>query len=236
MVRRKADKRIDADTLHKKLAAILDNPRMDSGINLREDTAKEEDTTMTAIMRLATAEDAAKVLAIYAPIVRETAISFEYEVPDEGEIRKRIVSKLEHHPWLVMEDGDRMLGYAYAGRWRDRAAYDWTVETTIYVSADARRSGIGRKLYHALFAALRLQGFVEAVAGATLPNEGSVGLHRAVGFRDMGVKRNAGYKFGRWYDVAFFERSLQPAPASPAPTKSVYELINTPAWQALLNR
>jgi len=189
---------------------------------------------MSSVIRLATEADAPRILEIYAPIVRETAISFEYEVPSEDEMRKRIRSKLEHHPWLVMEREGMLLGYAYAGRWRDRAAYDWTVETTIYVNSQARRGGVGRRLYEVLFGVLRLQGFVEAVAGATLPNEGSVGLHRAVGFQDMGVKRNAGYKFGQWHDVAFFEFSLQAAPAVPVPTRDVASLVGTTEWEQIV--
>src|SRR5258705_5954762 len=107
---------------------------------------------MSATMRLVTEVDAPHILEIYAPIVLETAISFEYDVPGEDEMRQRIRSKLEHgYPWLVMEREGILLGYAYAGRWRDRAAYDWTVETTIYVNAATRRGGIGRRLYGALF-------------------------------------------------------------------------------------
>ena len=172
---------------------------------------------MTAIIRLATEDDAPSILEIYAPIVRETPISFEYDVPTEAEMRGRIRSKLEHYPWLVMENEGELMGYAYAGRWRDRAAYDWSVETTVYVSAKARRGGVGRTLYNALFEALREQGFVLAVAGITLPNAGSVGLHEAVGFMAMGVARNAGYKFGRWHDIGFWQLQLQDPPDDPKP-------------------
>ncbi len=186
---------------------------------------------MTVTMRLVTEADAPRILEIYAPIVRETTISFEYDVPDEHEMRQRIRSKLEHgYPWLVMEREDLLLGYAYAGRWRDRAAYDWTVETTVYVNSAARRGGVGRTLYKALFDLLRLQGFVQAVAGVTLPNDASVGLHQAVGFIPTGTTHNAGYKFGRWNDVAFFEMSIQPAPETPTKTKDVHEV-----WGAGIN-
>ncbi len=181
-------------------------------------------------LRLATEDDAPAILEIYAPIVRETVISFEYEVPSEEEMRGRIRSKLAHYPWLVMEREEMLLGYAYAGRWRDRAAYDWTVETTVYVNAAVRRGGIGRTLYGALFKALRLQGFVQAVAGVTLPNDASMGLHQAVGFVPTGVTHNAGYKFGGWHGVAFFEMSLQPPPDVPKPTLDVGALD----WKAIL--
>lgn len=186
---------------------------------------------MLGTMRLASGADAPRILEIYAPIVRETTISFEYEVPDADEMRQRIRGKLEHgYPWLVMENDQMLLGYAYAGRWRDRAAYDWTVETTVYVNAAARRGGVGRALYGTLFNLLRAQGFVQAVAGVTLPNEGSVGLHEAVGFISTGVTHHAGYKFGQWWDVGFFEMNLQPPPDVPAPTRDVAAVD----WQAIV--
>ena len=191
---------------------------------------------MSATIRLVTEDDAPRILEIYAPIVRETVISFEYEVPSEDEMRQRIRGKLEHgYPWLVMERDDLLLGYAYAGRWRDRAAYDWTVETTIYVNSAARRGGVGRTLYKALFDVLRLQGFVQAVAGVTLPNDASVGLHQAVGFIPTGTTNNAGYKFGGWYGVAFFEMTLQTPPDVPEPTRDVARLVGTEAWKAIVS-
>jgi len=189
---------------------------------------------MMTVMRLVREADAPRILEIYAPIVRETTISFEYEVPGEDEMRQRIRGKLEHgYPWLVMERDDLLLGYAYAGRWRDRAAYDWTVETTVYVNAAARRGGVGRKLYETLFEVLRLQGFVQAVAGVTLPNDGSVGLHQAVGFVPTGVTHNAGYKFNKWNDVAFFELTLQTPPDVPTPTRDVASLVGSSEWAAI---
>lgn len=192
---------------------------------------------MNPIIRLATEDDAPKILEIYAPIVRETVISFEYEVPSEAEMRGRIRAKLDHdYPWLVMERDGLMLGYVYAGRWRDRAAYDWTVETTVYVNSNARRGGIGRTLYNTLFTVLRVQGFVQAVAGVTLPNDPSVGLHEAVGFVSTGVTHNAGYKFGNWYGVGFFEMALQPPPKVPVPTLPIADVVQTAEWQAIVGR
>lgn len=204
---------------------------------MRDDSANifRKDFIMNATIRLATEDDAPKILEIYAPIVRETVISFEYNVPDEAEMRGRIRSKLDHqYPWLVMEREGEMLGYVYAGRWRDRAAYDWTVETTVYVNSAARRGGIGRRLYKALFDVLRLQGFVQAVAGVTLPNDPSVGLHEAVGFMPTGVTNNAGYKFGHWHGVAFFEMNLQPPPDFPVPTRHLADVVGTAEWDAVV--
>ncbi len=191
---------------------------------------------MAASIRLVTEADTHDILEIYAPIVKETAISFEYEVPDEHEMRQRIRSKLVHYPWLVMERNGEMLGYAYAGRWRERAAYNWSVETTVYVSSNARRGGVGKALYTTLFDVLRLQGFVLAVAGVTLPNDASMGLHLAMGFMPTGVNHTAGYKFGRWHDIAFFEMTLQSPPDEPSPTRNVNALVGTAAWESILNK
>ncbi len=144
-------------------------------------------------VRLATPADAAAVAAIYAPVVRDTAISFEAEPPDAAEFVRRMEATLPARPWLVAEDGGRVVGYAYAGPHRARAAYGWSVEPSVYVDAGARGRGVGRALYGALLAVLRAQGFANAYAGVTLPNEASVGLHRAFGFEDVAVYRRVGY-------------------------------------------
>ena len=154
-------------------------------------------------IRLATARDAAPVAAIYAPNVTETVISFESEPPDEASMRRRIEATLGRYPWLVCERWGRVLGYAYAGAHGSRAAYRWSVDVSVYVHAEAHRTGVGRALYASLFAALRLQGFYNAYAGATLPNPASVGLHEAMGFRPVGVVIGAmcGIMFGGVYAV-----------------------------------
>jgi phosphinothricin acetyltransferase len=132
---------------------------------------------VTAVIRLATAHDALGIQAIYAPIVRDTAISFDVEPPTVEEMRQRIISTLAYWPWLVCDrDGD-ILGYVYASQHRTRQAYQWSVDVSVYVHAAARRSGVGRGLYRSLFALLTLQGFYQAYAGITLPNPASVGLH-----------------------------------------------------------
>jgi len=186
-------------------------------------------------IRLATAGDAPAVHAIYAPIVQETAISFEYEIPPVDEIRQRILSKAPTYPWLVLEHNDSILGYAYGGRWRDRAAYSWSVEVTVYVIAPVTRAGVGRALYTSLQAVLRLQGFNMAYAGITLPNAGSVGLHEAVGFRYVGTYSRAGYKFGTWHDVGWWQIELNPPAIDPQPTQPLPALIATPAWDTAVS-
>ena len=165
---------------------------------------------MAATIRLATPADGAAVAAIYAPVVRDTAISFEVDPPDAREMAARIATTLPARPWLVAEADGRVVGYAYAGAHRARAAYDWSVEPSVYLAEGARGRGLGRALYTALFAVLRAQGFASAYAGATLPNDASVGLHRAMGFETVGVYRRAGFKHGRWHDVWWGGLDLMP--------------------------
>ncbi len=165
---------------------------------------------MPATLRLATPDDAPGMLAIYGPIVRDTATSFETDVPTAAEFAARIADTLPHRPWLVAVDRARVLGYAYAGSHRARAAYGWSVEPSIYVSSAARRRGVARALYTALFAALRAQGFANAYAGITLPNAGSVALHERFGFAPVGVYPRIGFKHGRWHDVGWWRLDLAP--------------------------
>jgi L-amino acid N-acyltransferase YncA len=172
---------------------------------------------MERTIRLATEDDAGQILAIYAPIVRETPISFEVEPPTVAAMRQRISDTLACFPWLVCEGAGELLGYAYGSRHRGRAAYDWSAEVSVYVHASARRSGVGRDLYRTLFEILRLQGFCNALAGATLPNPASVGLHESLGFQPVGIYRSVGYKFGAWHDVGWWQLSLRPHTACPAP-------------------
>jgi len=161
-------------------------------------------------IRVATADDAAEIAAIYGPIVRRTTISFEFEAPTVDEMRARIGKTLQRWPWLVSLDRDGVVdGYVYANAHRDRAAYQWSVDVSAYVREDARRSGLGRRLYGVLFEELRRLGYCQAFAGIALPNAASVGLHEALGFTPIGVYRNVGFKFGQWRDVGWWQKSLQ---------------------------
>jgi phosphinothricin acetyltransferase len=169
-----------------------------------------------AAIRLAAAADAAAVAAVYAPYVRDTVITFEIEPPDAAEMGRRLAAVGERFPWLVACDGAGLLGYAYAGEHRSRAAYRWDVDVAVYLLPRAHRRGIGRALYARLFALLRLQGYVNAYAGITLPNAASVGLHEALGFVPVGVYRGVGHKCGAWHDVGWWALRLQAPPASPA--------------------
>lgn len=160
-------------------------------------------------IRLAVADDAAQIAAIYAPIVRDTVISAEERPPSADEMRERIQKTLEWWPWLVADSGGMVLGYVYAGRHRERAAYRWSVDVTAYVAESSRRTGIARTLYASLFRLLAKQRYYRAYAGITLPNEASVALHRAVGFEPVGVYRGVAFKLGRWCDVSWWQRSLR---------------------------
>ncbi len=172
-------------------------------------------------IRDATPDDAAAILAIYAPIVIETSISFELEPPTEADMRARIAATSAILPWLVLDDAagsGSVAGYAYAGRHRERAAYRWSVDTTAYVRQDLRGQGIGKALYLALFDRLVALGYYQAFAGIALPNDASVSLHEAVGFEALGIYRRVGFKLGAWRDVGWWQKELQPLSPSDTPT------------------
>jgi len=169
------------------------------------------------VIRAAKTGDAAAIAAIYAPFVAETVVSFELTAPDAGEIARRMAAGIATHPWLVAEDAGAVAGYAYAGRFNARAAYDWSAEVTIYLAPDYRRRGLGRRLYDALFRLLRRQGFHSLFALIALPNEASLGLHRACGMREIGVYREVGCKFGQWRDVLSMGMTLNEARAPARP-------------------
>ena len=191
---------------------------------------------MPATLRLARTSDAAALLAIYAPIVRETAISFEIEVPTEDAFRARIGQTLEWHPWLACEVDGKMAGYAYAGPHRLRAAYQWATEPSVYVHPDCQRKGVARALYTALFGMLQLQGFCQAYAGIVLPNAASTRLHESLGFKPVGVYRSVGYKLGQWHDVAWWQRPLQPDLSTPPRLRTPGEVADQPAWSNALEQ
>ena len=175
-------------------------------------------------LRAATLRDAAAIAEIYAPFVAGSAVSFETEPPGEAAIRARIEAGGELYPWLVAEAEDKsLLGYAYAARFRDRPAYRFTVETSVYLRHDASGRGLGRRLYEPLLAMLVDQGFTQAIAAITLPNEASVRLHERLGFAPAGIYRQVGWKLGQWHDVGLWQRALAPAtdpPEEPRPHRA----------------
>jgi phosphinothricin acetyltransferase len=165
--------------------------------------------TAPFVIRAASETDAPALLAIYAPFVERTAVSFETVVPSVEEFAARVRKCTAQWAWLVAEHDGRCLGYAYASMHRERAAYRWSAETSAYVDSSAQRRGVGKALYLALFDALIAKGYCNAYAGMTLPNDASVALHRRVGFEPIGVFRRVGYKFGAWHDVAWAQRKLR---------------------------
>jgi phosphinothricin acetyltransferase len=172
---------------------------------------------MPPLIRLASAQDAEQIQAIYAPNVRHTAISFEIEPPAVHEMQQRMNKTLEHWPWVVCEQRGQIQGYAYASSHRTRAAYQWSVDVSVYVHTAARRAGVGRAVYSSLFHLLMLQGFYNAYAGITLPNPASVGLHESLGFQPVGVYRMVGYKLGAWHDVGWWQLALRERSTPPEP-------------------
>ena len=186
------------------------------------------------MIRIARAEDAAEVAAIYAPFVTDSATSFEYSPPDAAEMAARIASALAYAPYLVSEARDGILGFAYASKHRDRAAYQWSVDVSVYIHERARRQGVGRALYTSLFALLRLQGFYTAHAGISLPNPASVGLHEALGFQPVGVYRSVGFKRGAWHDVGWWQLPLRERTGTPAPPRSLADAQQDPEWERAL--
>jgi phosphinothricin acetyltransferase len=178
--------------------------------------------------------DSAQIAAIYAHFVTNTPVSFESVAPDSTEIARRIEESAPEFPWLVCDAGGTVAGYAYASRHRARFHYQWSVDVSVYVHDSYRRRGIGRALYAALLEILSLQGFVMAHAGITLPNEGSVALHESVGFRQIGIYRNIGFKLGSWHDVGWWQLQLGVPRAEPLPPLPHSSVKDSAAWLGAL--
>jgi L-amino acid N-acyltransferase YncA len=172
----------------------------------------------------ATEDHAESILEIYGPIVRDTAISFEDEVPSVDEMRRRIRDTLATYPWLVGEEDGELLGYGYAGPLRSRAAYRWSAEVSMYIRTEARGRGVGTAIGMEMTEILLRMGVVNLFGGTTLPNPASEAIYRASGFERVGVWRNAGYKLGRWHDVGWFQRAIREGDADPPPFTPFSEL------------
>ena len=189
---------------------------------------------MATQIRLAHDTDVEAIAAIYRPVVETTAISFETVPPDREEMARRITETIRSYPWLVCELGGHVAGYAYATRHRVRAAYQWSVDTSVYVDTKYRRCGVGRGLYVSLFGILSAQGFFNAYAGIALPNPASVALHESVGFKALGVYQRVGYKLGAWHDIGWWQVHLKGHEESPMEPLDLAAVRGRPEWQALL--
>jgi L-amino acid N-acyltransferase YncA len=158
---------------------------------------------------------------IYAPFVQDGFVTFETQVPEVEDFEKRIAHYTERYPWLVMEEDGVVLGYAYASAYRERVAYQWVVECSVYVHGDHQKKGIAAKLYEALFDLLRLQGLYKVYAVITVPNPQSVGFHERMGFTWFATYENVGYKAGKWCDVGWWQLTLtepdNSIPSAPIP-------------------
>jgi L-amino acid N-acyltransferase YncA len=173
-------------------------------------------TAPETAIRIAGTADAARIAEIYAPYVRDTAISFETAPPTAGMMAERISTTLAMYPWLVADTAGETTGFAYAGKHRDRPGYRWSVETTVYVSSAIRHKGIGRALYGSLLQMLKGQGFRSAFAEIVLPNPASVRLHKGLGFMPIGVHPEVGFKLGRWQDIGYWRVPLADCDGEPA--------------------
>ena len=172
------------------------------------------------MIRPATPEDAAAVLAIYAPEVRSSVATFELDPPSPEEMRSRIVAVSATYPWLVFEASGRVVGYAYAAAYHSRPAYAWTCEASVYVGEGARGTGAGKALLRELLARLTGAGFVNVIARIALPNDASVRLFESHGFERIGTARGVGYKLGRWVDVDEWQLQLAERGPGPKPPSS----------------
>ena len=169
-------------------------------------------------LRSVKVDDAAAMEAIYTPLVLETAISFEWEPPTLAAWQERVRKVTAAHPWLVaVDDQQQVRGFAYASAHRDAPSYQWSVNTSVFVHADARGQGVGTALYLQLHRQLVELGYFTAFAGIALPNAGSVALHESVGYRPLGVYEKVGFKFGQWRDVAWWRKELQACDREPTP-------------------
>jgi phosphinothricin acetyltransferase len=186
------------------------------------------------IIRLALVNDTEQILSIYSPYVKKTVISFEYTVPSKEEMETRIRNISQRYPWIVLEENNEILGYAYASKHRERSAYRWSVDISIYVKEGYLGRGIGKALYTSLFEILKCQRYRNAYAGICLPNEKSVGIHEHFGFKKIAQYNKVGYKFGKWYDTGWWELFLQDhdsAPGEPVPISDVEQSKLTKAFE-----
>lgn len=191
---------------------------------------------MDIVIRLADRCDLPAMLEIYSYYVRNTVFSLEYEPPSAAKFSRRFETFTAQFPWLVCEQGGEVLGYAYAHKFHERAAYDWSAECTVYVKNTLQRRGVGRTLYTCLLGILRLQRYRTAVGLISVPNENSEALHRSLGFERQGLIKNAGYKSEAWRSVAWYVLPLLDYPDNPPPPLSIDEIKETEEFTKILNQ
>jgi L-amino acid N-acyltransferase YncA len=185
-------------------------------------------------IRLATALDAEALLAVYKPYVETTASTFEYEAPSADEYRRRINAIIPEYPWLVCEKDGVIVGYAYAHKHRERTAYQWSPESTIYLSKEMQGTGIARIMYEAVFEILKLQGFINVFASVLSTNINSNRFHRAMGFEEIGLFKNIGYKHEAWHSNIWYQLSLSEHIPNPATPKKIEEVIHATVLEEII--
>ncbi len=176
------------------------------------------------IFRMVTEDDAESLLKIYSPYVKNTSITFEYEVPSLEDFRRRISDISRKYPYIVCEYDGNIIGYAYAHKFHERAAYQWNVELSVYIKEKFTGYGLGRSLYKVIIDILKLQNVRNIYSYVTSPNVSSEKLHEYFNFRKIGCFTNTGYKFGRWIDVTLYEKNISEYSLNPEPVKSIQEL------------
>lgn len=160
------------------------------------------------IIRMATEEDAEAILAIYEPYILNTAITFEYETISVATMKERIETVQKQLPWLVYEVGGKVLGYAYCAKFKERAAFSWDCECSVYIEEKEHRRGIATALYTKLFELVQKQGYYTIYALITYSHESSIALHRKFGFTEVGIYQKTGYKMGQWWDLLVMEKRI----------------------------
>ena len=185
-------------------------------------------------IRLITPKDAQSALNVYAPYVKHTGISFEYEVPTVEDFKKKIEKITAQDPWLVCEHNGEIAGYVYGSTHRDRTGYQWSPEVTVYLDERYHRKGIARVLYSALFNMLRMQGYYNVFAGVLATNVKSVEFHRAMGFEDIGLFKNIGYKLGEWHTNLWMQLNLQEHVAVPAVPVAIDTFFGKPGFNKIM--
>lgn len=179
-------------------------------------------------------KDTREVLDIYTYYAEHTSVSFEYETPNLQEYAARIKTNTEQYPWLVCLCEGKVIGFAYGSTHRYRTAYQWSPESTIYLAPDFRGKGIGKILYECLFSMLKIQGFYNVFAGVVIPNDKSVGLHKTMGFEEIGIFKNIGYKHGQWHNTQWFQLKLQEHHEHPVAPLKPAECMGRDAFTAIL--
>lgn len=185
-------------------------------------------------IRIVNINDAKQIAEVYKPYVLNTANTFEYDVPDVEEIGNRIAKISKQYPYLVCEYDGQIVGYAYGSTHRERTAYQWSLETTVYFSEQHHRKGIAKALYTTLFDILRLQGYYSIYVSVLLSNNKSVAFHRAMGFEDIGVFKNIGYKLGEWHANLWMQYFLQEHITEPPVPIAIGEIVKTEEYKKIM--